>query len=332
MGCPQCHSDEISPDGKCLSCGHQVTAENPPPKSESMERESSAYSSMIEMDYSAGVQQPMQKGELPQWRKDLSQRLHEIRQKKEATGADGILPEKKSPAFSTSQKLVAAPPVIQPPRFVEKTLVRKVAQMPRTPPPRQKTLQPVEQGSSASRPDVNKTDPHDVQQLIDNAVSRQSKTERVPAPDAEISSPVSRSFVDHEGKLILLSRTLSGLVDLICVVIFTGTFVIAADMFSGIIVLDAVSLMNIAALFLLTYFVYSIFFLGASGQTIGMMITDLRVIGEDGARPLLHQLLSRCCWHLVSFFGLGIGLLWSLFDRESLCLHDMLSETRVKRI
>jgi uncharacterized RDD family membrane protein YckC len=332
MGCPQCHSDEISPDGKCLSCGYQVTAENPLPKSESKAKENSAYSSMIEMDYAAGIQQSVQKEELPQWRKDLSQRLQEIRQKKEAIGADGILPEKKSPSFPTSQNLAAAPPVIQPPRFVEKTAVRKVVQRPRTPPPRQKTLQPVEQGSSASRPAVNKTDPHDVQQLIDNAVSRQSRTESVPAPDAEIPSPVSKSFVDHEGKLILLSRTLSGLVDLICVVIFAGTFVIAADIFSGIIVLDAVSLMDIAALFLLTYFVYSIFFLGASGQTIGMMITDLRVISDDGARPLLHQLIYRCCWHIVSFFGLGIGLLWSLFNRESLCLHDMLSGTLVKRI
>jgi uncharacterized RDD family membrane protein YckC len=63
-----------------------------------------------------------------------------------------------------------------------------------------------------------------------------------------------------------------------------------------------------------------------------MMITDLRVVGDDGVRPVLHQLLSRCTLYLLSFFALGIGLLWSLINRESLCLHDKLSDTRVKRV
>ena len=39
----------------------------------------------------------------------------------------------------------------------------------------------------------------------------------------------------REGKLILLSRTLSGLVDLLIVVLCTGVFIIAADYFSGIV-------------------------------------------------------------------------------------------------
>ena len=87
-----------------------------------------------------------------------------------------------------------------------------------------------------------------------------------------------------------------------------------------------------AALFLLIYFLYSIFFLASSNQTLGMMITDLRVVGSDERRPLMRQLVGRCFGFLLSFFGLGIGLLWSLFNRESLCFHDRISHTRVIRI
>jgi hypothetical protein len=61
------------------------------------------------------------------------------------------------------------------------------------------------------------------------------------------------------------------------------------------------------------------------------MITDLRVVGIDQKRPSLRQLMYRCCGYLGSLFGLGIGLLLSLFNQENLCLHDRLSRTRVIR-
>ena len=149
--------------------------------------------------------------------------------------------------------------------------------------------------------------------------------------------PLSPSYVpapvpDQEGKLILLSRTLSGLVDLLIVVFCTGAFIVAADYFSGIIALDPISLILFFVLFLLSFFLYSLFFLAASNQTIGMMITDLRVVGADSKRPSLGQLVRRCCGYFASLFFLGIGLVSALFDRGSLCFHDRISGTRVVRI
>ena len=91
-------------------------------------------------------------------------------------------------------------------------------------------------------------------------------------------------------------------------------------------------MLNFSGLFLLVYFFYSIFFLAASNQTLGMMITDLRVVGSDEGRPLIRQLVGRCFGYLISLMGLGIGLLWSLFDRESLCFHDRVSHTHIIRI
>jgi len=131
---------------------------------------------------------------------------------------------------------------------------------------------------------------------------------------------------------MLLSRTLSGLIDLIVVVLCTGGFILAADHFAGIVILDSISLFDYSALFLMTYILYSIFFLAACGQTIGMMITDLRVVGSGRKRPSVSRLLGRCLGYLLSLLVLGIGLLWSLFDRESLCFHDRVSLTRVVRV
>jgi uncharacterized RDD family membrane protein YckC len=294
-----------------LVCGYQVPANTPEPK-----REDHSFPGMIEMDYSEGTQEPSPKEELPQWRKELSQRLQAIKQKRE-----GAQIQTKAPV-----------PIVEPKPImhIERAPVRKPVPKLPVPVPRQKTLQPLEPEPITAKPVLKTADPQEIQKLIDSIVSRQSATAPVPIPEIPSSAP--ETFVDREGKLILLSRTLSGLVDLIFVTLCAGGVIVAADFFSGIVALDTISFVDFSALFLLTYFVYSIFFLAASCQTIGMMITNLRVVGVGETRPSLRQLLGRCCVYLVSLLGLGIGLLWSLFDRQSLCLHDRFSDTRIVRI
>jgi uncharacterized RDD family membrane protein YckC len=286
---------------------------------------------MIEMNYSEGAQEPFPKEELPQWRKELSQRLQAIKQKRETAQVSGIQVESKAPSLSAPQARAAEPTAASAAKFPKIPLYKPIPKPP-VPAPRQKVLRPLEPHPVAAKPALKPTDPQEIRNLIDNAVSRQSAATSAPAPVAEIPSPAPEPFEEDEGKLILLSRTLSGLVDLIFVMLCTGGFILAADFFSGIIALDSISYLDFLVLFLLTYFVYSIFFLATSSQTIGMMITNLRVVGVDQKRPLLRQLLGRCCGYLVSLSGLGIGLLWSLFNRESLCFHDRLSGTHVIRM
>ena len=331
MDCPHCQSDEISDTGVCLVCGHQVTGGNPASVSGTPKKESNHSPGTIVTDDPNTDADPSQKEELPQWRKELSQRLQEIKQKKDAIAETRKQSGSGSASLPVAPRRAAERPDSGAMRLVEKPRVRKTAQMPRKPPPRQKPLQLVNTEPPAAKTESKPTHKKEIEKLIDDAVSRQPATMRIPVPAHEPLIAPPRQFRNSEGKLIFLSRTLSGLIDLICVVLFVGIFVIAADRFSGILVLDAVSLADFAALFLLTYFVYSVFFLAASGQTLGMMITDLQVIGITPARPSLMQFLKRCIWHLVSLLIFGIGLLWGLFDRNSLCLHDRLSGTRVIR-
>jgi uncharacterized RDD family membrane protein YckC len=302
MDCPQCHNNEISSSGFCLVCGYRL--EIP-----AQEADKSPANS------------PGSEPDLPQWRKELSERLRSIRQKKHTD-------EKGAPPV-----IASAEPVDVPQPKAEKALVRRHAaqknqQTPnrpiaQTPAPQQKALEPV---SSAKNP-------REVEQLIDKAVSRRSpQSPHAQLSMSEIFVPAQDNPAVYEDKLILLSRTLAGLLDLMFVVLCTGIFIIASDLFSPIASLDSFSYAAYSALFLLIYLAYSIFFLSASTQTIGMMITDLRVVGKNRRRPHFRQILSRCIGHLLSLFVFGIGLAWSLFDSENRCFHDRISHTQVIRI
>jgi uncharacterized RDD family membrane protein YckC len=138
--------------------------------------------------------------------------------------------------------------------------------------------------------------------------------------------------IDDRGKdwRILLFRTLSGLMDLFIVTFSAGVFIVAADFFSGISILDAASLLHFFALFTLMYFLYSFYFLGLSKQTIGMMIVHLYLVtSKDNSSPQTLRVFIRCGCYFISLICLGIGLIWALFDKEGLCLHDRITNTHV---
>jgi len=312
MGCPQCDSDEISSTGVCLVCGYAVVPQNPPPE---METQTAAFTGAIRIDYSEGETQ--QESERPDWKQELSQRLNAIKQKKaQASSPDDT---SASPPVQKQREDVS---ILQA-KLLEKMPPRK-PRTPSPPAPRQIQLQPIPE----EKPHPEDS-PDEIRRLIDNAVSlRPAQAEDM----LDIEIPSARPSFNHEGKLILLSRTLSGLIDFILILLCTGVFLLAADYFARIVELDNVSLVNLSSLFILNYFVYSLFFLAASNQTVGMMITDLRVVGNGNTRPSVLQLFGRCCIFLASVFGLGIGLLVGLFDRENRCLHDRRSGTNVVRI
>ncbi len=339
MGCPQCQSDEISPSGVCLICGYR-TAEPATRKSADDERSASgetpetasknsqSYSGMIEIDYAEGSPETLE-SDIPKWRQELSQRLNEIKRKREAMGATR---QEHKAASTPGPQIRPAESLSELQAKLLQRLPARKPQPPPAPPPRQKTLEPLAPESDSIGTPLKAKTRQEIQKLIDGAVSKQVAPLKTSTGVAGIPRYKPNPALNQEGKLILLSRTLSGLVDLILVVLCTGIFIMAADFFSGIVMLDRISLIYFSILFLLNYFLYSLFFLSSTNQTIGMMITDLRVAGRDEMRPTMPQILGRCCGYLISLFGLGIGLLSSLFDRESLCFHDRHSGTHVVRI
>ena len=69
-----------------------------------------------------------------------------------------------------------------------------------------------------------------------------------------------------------------------------------------------------------------------SGQTLGMQVWGVRVQNTDGTAISLWQALLRFIVSIGSWLCLGLGFLWSLFDKQKRTWHDLYSGTQLVRI
>ena len=69
-----------------------------------------------------------------------------------------------------------------------------------------------------------------------------------------------------------------------------------------------------------------------SGQTLGMQVWGIRVQNADGTAISLWQALLRFIVSIGSWLCLGLGFIWSLFDKHKRTWHDMYSSSQLVRI
>jgi len=135
-----------------------------------------------------------------------------------------------------------------------------------------------------------------------------------------------------EGKIsneILLSRLLAGIIDLTLPVLIAFGFVAAASWKLGFDLLGYDSLIWVCVFAGFFFIFNSIFFLLSSGQTPGMVLTDLNIVSAEPEEEIpAGTLVLRIVFFLLSLASV-IGLLWALVDSRKCCLHDILSGTRV---
>ncbi len=65
------------------------------------------------------------------------------------------------------------------------------------------------------------------------------------------------------------------------------------------------------------------------GQTLGLKAWRMQVVGRDGGPLRWRDAALRFVWAIPSIGLAGLGLLWMVFDRERLAVHDRLSGTRL---
>lgn len=83
----------------------------------------------------------------------------------------------------------------------------------------------------------------------------------------------------------------------------------------------------VAVLLALTNFIIFPLF---TGQSIGKMLTGLRVVQKDGkTASLSHLLLRHLAGYPLTILTLGLGFLFSVFNSKGRALHDFLSGTIV---
>jgi uncharacterized RDD family membrane protein YckC len=74
---------------------------------------------------------------------------------------------------------------------------------------------------------------------------------------------------------------------------------------------------------------YLVAFIAASGQTIGKMVTHLRVMRDDGRRVDVGGAVLRAAGCGLSLLTAGLGYLPAFITADGRALQDRLSKTRV---
>ncbi|CAH0528907.1 RDD family protein [Vibrio hippocampi] len=87
---------------------------------------------------------------------------------------------------------------------------------------------------------------------------------------------------------------------------------------------------NVASILCLVYFV--IFEGSNTKNTIGKTILRIRVEDIDGNELTYRQSFKRNIAKFLSILPFGLGLLYPLFNKERLFLHERLSNTRVRKL
>ncbi len=86
-------------------------------------------------------------------------------------------------------------------------------------------------------------------------------------------------------------------------------------------------------LFLLTFPLFvAAYFLALhawQGQTLGKMFLGLKVVRADGGEITPGLAFLRFIGYGLSILPLGLGLFWSIIDREKCAWHDRMAATRV---
>lgn len=77
---------------------------------------------------------------------------------------------------------------------------------------------------------------------------------------------------------------------------------------------------------------YLVGFTTASGQTIGKMLTGIRVIADDGTRVDVGRAVLRATGCLLSLLTAGLGYLPAIFSSDARALQDRIAGTRVVRV
>jgi len=88
----------------------------------------------------------------------------------------------------------------------------------------------------------------------------------------------------------------------------------------------------LSSLLFIILFIFFGYFWTKNGQTLGMQVWHLRVQNKDNSLISWNQALLRFMTAIPSIGLLGLGYLWSLFDKESRTWPCMISESEIVRI
>ena len=156
----------------------------------------------------------------------------------------------------------------------------------------------------------------------------ETEAEAVDRFDAPISRNSDGVFVAFVGR-----RVCAAVCDLLLLGAIDTTVVALTVRLAGLelVTVDALPLVPLAAFLLLLDFGYLVALTALGGQTIGKMVTGIRVVSVDGPSVTVVDAAIRAAAYIVSVLPVGLGML-GLFFGSRRSLHDYLADTRVVKV
>ncbi|WP_043757127.1 RDD family protein [Imhoffiella purpurea] len=126
-----------------------------------------------------------------------------------------------------------------------------------------------------------------------------------------------------------LGALLYDLVLLLAVLMVANTIVVIPyELITGHHIYEEAFPLLLMRLYLLAVIVgFYVYFWTHGGQTLGMRAWRIRVVDDKGSDLGTGTAIARFGWSVLSYLPAGLGLWWSLFDREGLAWHDRKSHT-----
>jgi len=229
----------------------------------------------------------------PEWRREVSSRLHAYRVRRHGSAVSEIQPE--LPFESDSMSPVQSPDSEPETEFIAPA-----------PPARQR--KPRAERYEISIHEASPSGAHVHPQVSPQAHDR-------TAPDSLF--PVAS----------LPERRRAALLDLALLLFSYGGMLALFIALGGRLGLNKVDAAVTAATLALFYAQYFALFTIFGGSTPGMMLRGIRVVSFDGRVPMSRQMAWRSFGYLISAGTFFLGFLWALWDDDHLCWHDRISQT-----
>jgi uncharacterized RDD family membrane protein YckC len=301
---------------------------------------------------------------LPQWRKELSERVRAIQERRarEAEETAKRRLEQPVPEATPAPPLGLVPPPDAPPvnPIVAAALKRIERARQSTPPmPRGRASM---SGAAVAVAHVAEEQYHHDQQPepVARPVQREHNLAVVtaqPTPKTEtlatqtipkrvvgtvVDDEVLASLDDQEPDSALLeelyddrapmvARFAGGFIDLLVVAFASSPFAAIIELTNGNWMDMRVSA-SMGGIIVVVMFLYLTASTAMTGRTWGMSLVSLRAVDADtGLLPTTRQAVLRALAYMVSLATLGLGILYALFDAEGRAAHDHLSSTAVVR-
>ena len=325
MRCPKCHYISFGSVNRCRNCGYEFSlTPDVEPLDLPIQDDGAPLGPMSDLQ----LRPPTSGGSVDEGRESIREAAN-ARRAAAASRLDLPLFSDRAPA--DDEPLITAAGAPRQPLSVRRA-------QPTVPKPRpEPTLPEIADDEEDAAPD--RSDIFDSDTEVSASKPRDQLLRRRAA--RESPGPPSRQPVVEVTAAPVLARLLAGVIDVTIIAAIDAAILYFTLQVLELPLSDVRTLppVPLAVFLLLLNGGYLAIFTAAGGQTIGKMLTGIRVVpvlpdDDEGfdrftQRVSLGAAVLRATAYLVSLLPVGLGFAAILFDAERRALHDRLAETRV---